>query len=160
YFRVLGDSDIAQLVLSYKLPAIQDALLSKAISWRGIPNGNDIAALFKATPDRVIINVNDEAAGLALAVPDYTAEFQNYLKSLDLDPADFGVVDFSRLDALPRTPLPASPNAVDGHVFYWRNRFWSEANAEVYRVYRQAAVTNPHWGGPYHFTFNYGDVRN
>src|SRR5262249_22393808 len=27
YFRVLGDSDIAQLVLSYKLPAIQDALL-------------------------------------------------------------------------------------------------------------------------------------
>jgi hypothetical protein len=160
YFRVLGDSDIAQLVLSYKLPAIRDALLSKAISWRGIPNGNDIAALFKATPDRVLINVNDEAAGLALAGPDYTAAFQNYLKSLNLNPADFGVADFSQLDALPRIPLPSNPSSVDGHVFYWRNRFWNEANAEVYRVYREAVVTNHQWGGAYHFTFNYGDITN
>jgi hypothetical protein len=161
YFRVLGDSDIAQLVLSYKLPAIRDALLSKAIGWRGgIPNGNDIAALFKTTPDRVLINVNDEAGGLALAGPDYAAAFQNYLKSLNLNPTDFGVTDFSQLDALPRTPLPSNPSSVDGHIFYWRNRFWSEANAEVYRVYREATVANPQWGGSYHFTFNYGDVRN
>lgn len=36
YFRVLGDSDIAQLVLSYKLTEIQDALLSKAIGRGGV----------------------------------------------------------------------------------------------------------------------------
>lgn len=135
-------------------------MLNKAINYLGIPDGNDIAALFGSNPDRVVININDEAGGLALAGPDYTAAFQKYLKSLKLNPADLGVADFSQLDALPRTPLPANPSPVDGHVFYWRNRFWSEANAEVYRVYREAVVTNPHWGGPYHFTFNYGDVRN
>jgi hypothetical protein len=157
YFRILGDSDVASLILSYKLPAIEAALLGKAIGW---PDGNDVAALFKATPDRAVINVNDEPAGLAFAGPDYTTAFQDYLRSSSLNPADFGVADFSKLEALPRTPLPVNPSAVDGHAFYWRNRFWSEANAEVYRLYRQAVTTNPKWGGPYHFTFNYGDLTN
>jgi hypothetical protein len=160
YFRVLGDSDIASLVSSYKLSAIRDALIAKAASWRDIPSGNDIAALFRATPDRVVINVNDEATGLALAGPDYTTAFQSYLASLNLNPSDFGVAAFNQLDALPRTPLPSNPNSVDGHVFYWRTRFWSEANANIYRIYREVVATSPQWGGPYHFTFNYGDVRN
>jgi len=160
YFRILGDSDIAPLILSYALPRIQAALRGKAIGWVGSPDGNDIAALFNATPDRVVVNVNDEPAGIAFAGPDYTAAFQDHLRSLSLNPSDFGVTDFSQLEALPRTPIPVSPSAIDGHVLYWRNRFWSEANAVVYRLYRQAVTTNPQWGGSYHFTFNYGDLTN
>src|SRR5262249_29569831 len=60
YFRVLGDSDISALVLSYNVPAISDALVRKTVNWTSIPNGNDIASIFAQTPDRVVINVNDE----------------------------------------------------------------------------------------------------
>lgn len=64
-----------------------------------------------------MINVNDEPGGLDFAGPDYTAAFRKYLTDLHLVPSDFGVTDFSQLEAKPRTP-PPNPNAFASHVFY------------------------------------------